>query len=127
MKNLFKKAHEMTREMKEKYPEVDYQAQFGLCISFLLEEKEEEEMDNTITFNEIKKMAEEEGIEAVLWEKYNLTKIYFNYYTGSGYRKSKGQFDIQEDGTILVNKKGIYTKEVENIWLQIPEGAKLAK
>ncbi|HBX47564.1 MAG TPA: hypothetical protein DEF85_01565 [Clostridiaceae bacterium] len=127
MKNLFKKAHKMAREMKEKYPEVDYHAQFGLCISFLLEEKEEEEMDNTITFNEIKKMAEEEGLEAALWEKYNLTKIYFNHYTGSGYRKSKGQFDIQEDGTILVNKKGIYTKEVENIWLQIPEGAKLVK
>ncbi len=42
MKNIFKKAHKLTRKMKEKYPEVDYQAQFGLYVSFLLEEKEEE-------------------------------------------------------------------------------------
>jgi hypothetical protein len=43
MKNLFKKAHEMTRKMKESYPEVDYQAQFGLCLSYLFEEEKEEE------------------------------------------------------------------------------------
>ncbi len=43
MKNLFKKAHEMTREMKERYPEVDYQTQFGLCLSYLFEEGKEEE------------------------------------------------------------------------------------
>lgn len=39
MKNLFKKAHEMTRKMKERYPEVDYKTQFGLCVKYLLEEK----------------------------------------------------------------------------------------
>lgn len=43
MKNLFKKAHEMTRKMKERYPEVDYQTQFGLYVSYLFEEGKEEE------------------------------------------------------------------------------------
>ncbi len=43
MKNLFKEAHKITREFVEKY-EVDYQAQFGLCLSFLFEEEEEEEV-----------------------------------------------------------------------------------
>ena len=44
MKNLFKKAHKMTRGMVKEY-EVDYQAQFGLCLSYLFEEeKEEKEM-----------------------------------------------------------------------------------
>ena len=38
-KNLMKKAHEMTKEIKEQYPEVDYQAQLGLCLSFLAQEK----------------------------------------------------------------------------------------
>ena len=38
MKNLFKKAHKMTREMVNKY-RVDYQAQFGLCLSYLFEEE----------------------------------------------------------------------------------------
>lgn len=47
MKNLFKKAHEMTRKMKERYPEVDYQTQFGLYVSYLLEkEREEGDMKN---------------------------------------------------------------------------------
>lgn len=41
MKNLFKEAHKMAREIKEQYNEVDYQAQFGLCLSYLYENKEE--------------------------------------------------------------------------------------
>lgn len=53
MKNLFKKAHEMTRKMKERYPEVDYQAQFGLCLSYLLE-KEREEGNMKIEMKELK-------------------------------------------------------------------------
>ncbi|WP_077369727.1 hypothetical protein [Anaerosalibacter sp. Marseille-P3206] len=43
MKNIFKEAHEMTRKMKERYPEVDYQTQFGLYVSYLFEEGKEEE------------------------------------------------------------------------------------
>ena len=44
MKKVFKKAHEMTRKFVEEYG-VDYRAQFGLCLSYLLEkEKEEEEV-----------------------------------------------------------------------------------
>lgn len=43
MKKIFKEAHRMTREMVERYG-VDYQAQFGLCLSYLLENKEEEEV-----------------------------------------------------------------------------------
>lgn len=42
MKKIFIEAHKMTREMVEEYG-VDYQAQFGLCLSYLLN-KEEEEM-----------------------------------------------------------------------------------
>lgn len=44
MKKIFKKAHKMTREMVEKYG-VDYQAQLGLNLSYLLEGEEEEEME----------------------------------------------------------------------------------
>ena len=42
MKKIFVKAHKMTKEMVKEY-KVDYQAQFGLCLSYLLEIKEEEE------------------------------------------------------------------------------------
>ena len=44
MKKIFKKAHEMTREMKEKYPEIDYHTQLGLFISYLLEEENKVEL-----------------------------------------------------------------------------------
>lgn len=45
MKNLMKEAHKMTKEIKEKYPKVDYKTQLGLCLSYLSsKEKEEEEM-----------------------------------------------------------------------------------
>lgn len=43
MKKIFKEAHKMTREMVKEYG-VDYQAQFSLCLSYLLNQKEEEEM-----------------------------------------------------------------------------------
>ena len=41
---LLKKAHKLTRELKTEYPEVDYQSQLGICIKFLLKEKEEKIM-----------------------------------------------------------------------------------
>ena len=44
MKKIFKKAHKMTREMKEKYPEIDYHTQLGLFISYLLEEENKVEL-----------------------------------------------------------------------------------
>lgn len=43
MKNLFKEAHKMTREIANKY-DVDYQAQFGLCLSYLLQKGDVEGM-----------------------------------------------------------------------------------
>ena len=38
MKKIFIEAHKMTREMVKEYG-VDYQAQFGLCLSYLLEKE----------------------------------------------------------------------------------------
>lgn len=52
MKKVFKKAHEMTRKFVEKYG-VDYRAQFGLCLSYLLE-KEKEESNMKIKMKELK-------------------------------------------------------------------------
>jgi len=41
VKNLFKKAHQLTKEMKARYPEIDYRTQFGLYISYLMKESNE--------------------------------------------------------------------------------------
>ncbi|MHB7981125.1 hypothetical protein CF067_16480 [Clostridium sporogenes] len=35
MKNLFKEAHELTKEIKKEFPEVDYKVQFAICLSYL--------------------------------------------------------------------------------------------
>ena len=43
-RNLMKEAHKMTREIVNKYGDVDYKTQLGLCLSFLSQEKEGNEM-----------------------------------------------------------------------------------
>ena len=40
-KEIMKKAHKMTKKIKREYPEVDYRFQFGLCLSFLMNEVKE--------------------------------------------------------------------------------------
>ena len=42
MKELMKKAHQMTREIKNEFPEVDYKFQLGLCISYLYKNEKKE-------------------------------------------------------------------------------------
>lgn len=42
-RNIMKKAHQMTKEIVEKYPDVDYKTQLGLCLSFLSQEDKEVE------------------------------------------------------------------------------------
>ena len=41
-KELMIKAHEMTKEIKNEYPGVDYKFQLGLCLAYLHEEGEKE-------------------------------------------------------------------------------------
>ncbi len=42
MANLFKKAHEMTKQIKKDFPDVDYKFQFALCCKYLKNNKESE-------------------------------------------------------------------------------------
>ena len=44
MRNVMIEAHRMTREIKRTSPEVDYRAQLGLCLSFLMMNKKEEKV-----------------------------------------------------------------------------------
>lgn len=67
MKNLMKEAHKMAKEIKREYPEVNYQAQLGICLAFLYnEEGKELELEGTekqIKFAEDIKENFEEGYE----------------------------------------------------------------
>ena len=38
-KNLFKKAHLLTKEIKAEFKNVDYKSQLGICIKFLIHNK----------------------------------------------------------------------------------------
>ena len=49
--NILKRAHQLTKEIKNQYPEVDYKAQLGICLTFLYDNKE------------VKGMVELEGTE----------------------------------------------------------------
>lgn len=53
-RNLMKEAHKMTKEIKEQYPEVDYKAQLGLCLSFLSQEGGKEMVELKGTEKQIK-------------------------------------------------------------------------
>ena len=43
-RNLMKEAHKLTKQIVNKYGDVDYMTQLGLCLSFLSQEKEGNEM-----------------------------------------------------------------------------------
>ena len=43
-RNLMKEAHKLTKQIVSEYGDVDYKAQLGLCLSFLSQEKEGNEM-----------------------------------------------------------------------------------
>lgn len=72
MKNLFKKAHKMTREIVERYNDVDYKAQFTLCLEYLSEG--EEEMVKAELKGSEKQIKWAEDIRAELIEKINAAK-----------------------------------------------------
>ena len=69
MENLFEAAHKLTKEIKAEYPEVDYRAQFAICLSYLQNNREVERMDLIEQLrNEAREYRNEEKLE-------NLKKI----------------------------------------------------
>ena len=67
-KELMVKAHKMTKEIKNEYPNVDYKFQLGLCLAYLHQEGEKE------------MGIEEKLVEAgcKVWEKGEMRRIYIN-------------------------------------------------
>lgn len=67
MKELFKQAHKMTKEIKAKYSNINYQFQFSLCLKYL-KTKEKEGIKMLKTGNEIRKefMQNKDLIQAIV-------------------------------------------------------------
>ena len=53
-RNLMREAHKLTREIVNKYEDVDYKAQLGLCLSFLSQEGGKEMVELKGTEKQIK-------------------------------------------------------------------------
>ncbi|MCY6957843.1 hypothetical protein [Clostridium brassicae] len=105
-KEIIKKAHEMTKEIKNQYADVDYKTQFGLCLSYLL--KNEEDM----------KMVELKGTEKqIKWaEKIRETMIkhidfYKSNFNSAGALKKNYFFDFKEEIMSFMGKEKINTTE----------------
>lgn len=52
--SIMKKAHELTRKIKAQYSDIDYQAQFGLCLSYLYKVDKEVSRVNAEDYKEHK-------------------------------------------------------------------------
>lgn len=114
MSKIFTEAHKLTREIKAQYPEVDYRAQFGLNLSYLLNKEEAEEVEPTRL---IKQLMYKDGSiaedwksykELALWEKYGHKRMYINDYNKGSY------IDLKE--SMVVDGR---TKEKIGEWIEI--------
>lgn len=103
MENKMKMAHEWAREIKNKYPDVDYKIQFGLCLSTLYQ-KENKEDEKESDWDKLDKALDkcikeefknEDGWYcdwyADVWEKYGKKRTYFKIKT---FRKGKHRGEI---------------------------------
>lgn len=135
MENLFKKAHKMTKKIKEKYNDVDYKVQFSLCLSYLVEEKKEgNKMKEKMRYEfEIKRGTCEivitKDIEKKIFDistiKINTTLVKKEEETGAKFnytKKDKGfVFSIETFGAVSNNiKKLLNVKSNKTITLQVP-------
>lgn len=75
-KEMMVKAHKMTKEIKNKYPEVDYKFQLGLCLSYLYEEanKENEESEIDRQINDLSTLVGKK----VFVKRYSYDDYYYN-------------------------------------------------
>lgn len=82
MKNLFKKAHELTRRMVEKYKDIDYKAQFSINLSYL---QEEIEVEIAQLKGSVKQVAWGEDVRKEMIEDF---KKSFDYFKETGRKKA---------------------------------------
>ncbi len=103
MKKMFIEAHKMTKEMVRKYG-VDYQTQFGLNLSYLLEKKEEVKMLKEEIRKELEKMEvaqeEIERAKSILGKYRTLTnELVKDLYSDATTRRSMKAKKLWDDKT----------------------------
>ena len=140
---IMKEAHKLTRELKMEFPNVDYKAQLGICISYLLEEgvKEMKELKgsekqikwaNDIRENLIKSCEEAiNELEDNKWNKYygmldlaliNKLENAESFIEGRGRGGFEAAYPRQEEKALTIYKKYAYRILNDDIfykWLRI--------
>ncbi|MGL4452191.1 MAG: hypothetical protein ACRCX8_19650 [Sarcina sp.] len=89
--NLMKEAHKLTREIIIGYPNVNYQAQLGICISYLAKEAAQTQTDLEKRLDKALDEIEERlnvYPRKNKWEKGEYSRIYYSYsiYSAKGKR-----------------------------------------
>ena len=88
-------AHELAREIKNEYPSVDYKTQVGINISYLLNNRESE---NMVSLKEIKEFAINEGVEKInLWGTGDIQRIYIKIKKLSDATNRQNYLEIKEN------------------------------
>lgn len=113
-KEIMKKAHELTRELKAEFPNIDYKAQLGICIKHLLNEAktkaEKIEIKATENVEEIKKAIAEckevvsGAIEGLDFEQISFVitdKIGNNENIMGRYTYKEKKLEVKADGKFM--------------------------
>lgn len=114
---LIKEAHKMAREIKEEFPGVDYKTQFGLCMSYLLSNRED------IKLVDLKKEIRERvryystlnGEEVEIYEDWYLEVI--NKHTFDNILLEKLSKEDQE--SVLKNSNIVETNKIADLCKEI--------
>lgn len=110
-KELMIKAHQMTKEIKNEYPEVNYKFQLGLCLAYLCENKGEVEV---IEY----KTGRGTTVEIALNGKL-ITDLTVNGVELFSNRKSDEHECYLTKGLIVINSKFLYKKLGSNSVIRI--------
>ncbi|KNF06939.1 hypothetical protein CLPU_58c00020 [Gottschalkia purinilytica] len=119
MRFIFKEAHRLTKEIVEKFKDVDYKTQFKLCLTYLLEERKVQNLVYEVEDIEISTG----NLRAKVWEKHGKKRIYINqvWYVrgGKDYRScTLGYYDLNRQGKYIEDMKGIASTASMGRYLQ---------
>lgn len=110
MKNLMKAAHKLAKEIKAEFPEVDYKAQLGICISYLSKEGE-------------KAMVELKGSEKQIKWAEELRKVVTNW-VNQGIEKAMPKFSEKNLKTLEELIKVDMDNDSAAYWIETFKGTK---
>ncbi|EOU1110495.1 hypothetical protein ABVP48_001935 [Clostridium perfringens] len=105
MSLVMKEAHRLTKEIKKEFPEVDYKAQLGICMSYLLNGEGENEMVELVGSE--KQIAWAKEIKETLLARLNDYREKYNNSTN--HEKKVMLLEVKE----IWHKEGVKTKPIE--------------